>query len=54
MRQVRRSHHDLWVSLHFCAMVNLAEQVRVLPVGKTRGRQVLLGVWGELCSKRTD
>ena len=54
MRQMRRYDHDLWLSLQFCAMVNLAEQVRVLPVGKTGRCQVLLGVRPDLCFKRTD
>ncbi len=35
MRQMWRCNHDLWLSLHTCALVNLAEQVRVLPVGTT-------------------
>jgi hypothetical protein len=54
MRQMRQYNHDLRLSLQFCAMVNLAEQVRVLPVGKTRLSQVLLGVRRDLCFKRTD
>jgi hypothetical protein len=54
MRQMRRGDHDPWLSLHFRAMVNLAEQVRVLPIGKTGWCQVLLGVRRILCFKRTD
>jgi hypothetical protein len=54
MRQMRRGNHDPWLSLHFRAMVNLAEPVRVLPVGKTGWRQVLLGVWRIVCFQRTD